>query len=850
MTAASHDREPALRGIADGDAVERVASRVRPFAWLRRMRSERSERAFALPVDPSEDVTQRITLSRPRRRVLRWLLAIALVGLAAVAVLAAAVWPTAKTWQREGIVLAEAHRRYTVAHPGWSFPARVVTTPLLASAPAVARVAEARARGFLERCEQKPRPFVGPPAPGRPEPPGWYCAKTGEVVPSRSDGFEPLTLGWLIGPEGEIREHLPLEAAPKHLIDAIIAAEDRGFRSHYGVNPVAVLRAAFADTSDGGYVQGASTLSMQIARAFTQRREKTLLRKLREIVIATGIDRHLGKDGVLQAYLDAPYLGQRGGLSICGFQAAARHYYGKDARELDLSEAATLAAILPAPGKFAPDRFPERAKERRDRVLAVMGASLGYDVKSAIAAPIKVVPPAGAQERFPAYLSAVRAWLEARLPPETLYGSGLVVTASIDLAMQAETERLFDQKLDYYQSLIARPGMPPLQAAAVLLDVETGRVRAIYGGRDADATSFNRATQARRQGGSAFKPVVYALAMAQEPGADGRPPFTAGSTEPNAPRLFKTAHGDWRPRNIGGEYSPNAALAHGLAWSQNIATASLLEHLGGPRPLIDFAARLGFDTSHFPEEMGLALGQGEVTPLEMARFAALIANGGLRVEGRPVLRAVDAAGIERIPQPGPGTRVLSAEAAALTRELMRLVIDVGTGGTVRGAGGEAGYPGTAMGKTGTTDGEKDLWFVGATPRYAASVWLGYDRPAGLSYSASDLAAPLWGWWLRRMTAADGAPPAFSTEPKLVRRWICSASGKIAGASCRGINAPFVPGTEPKARCPEDHPPLEVPDGHRAAATAAAEGTTPAYESLWKKLARQKDEQAAAGGSAR
>ncbi|MDP2304459.1 MAG: penicillin-binding transpeptidase domain-containing protein [Pseudomonadota bacterium] len=372
----------------------------------------------------------------------------------------------------------------------------------------------------------------------------------------------------------------------------------------------------------------------------------------------------------------------------------------------------------------------------------------------------------------------------------------------------------------------------------MLLDVETGLVRAVYGGSAVTSTSFNRATQARRQAGSSFKPLVYALAFSQQ-NPDGTAKFTAASTEINEPRTFKTPQGDWRPRNVGGEYSATACLAQGLAWSQNIATASLLEDVGGPKALIPFATTLGFDTSKFPEEMGLALGQGEVTPLEMAQFTAIVSNGGRRVTGTPVLTAVDAAGAVRIGPPVAGEQVLTPEAAALTRELMRLVIDVGTGGASRGAGGEGGYQGPALGKTGTTDGEKDLWFVGATPTYAMAVWLGYDVPASLGAAASDLAAPLWGWWMNRSTKFQGEAPLFSETPKITKRYLCTVSGKVAGPTCRGINAPFLPNTAPKAGCSIEHPPPPEP--------VEGEEPKPGHESLWKKMAREKAERDAAAG---
>lgn len=774
------------------------------------------------------------------RRILRaasWAGAVIIVVLGVASVPAFMV---GSAWVAEGEALADAHARYEVAHPGWSFPARVRTRPTPLTAAPKRLVAEAKARGYEEKC----------PEPG----PGQFCAKGQKVVPRSGDALEPIELGILIGPDAELRWHLPLAEAPEVLLQAIVASEDREYWEHHGVNLRSMARAVIANAQEGGYAQGGSTLTMQVVRNLNQRREKTVSRKLQEMVMAWAIDRHLGKEGVLQMYLDAPYLGQRGTLSVSGFEAASWHYFGHSARTLSMAEAATLAGILPAPGRFAPDRFPDRALERRDRVLDAMTERFGVDTTAARAEPIVTVQDGiELTERYPAYLSATRAWLEANVSPTTLYGSGLVVEVGLDVVAQEEAEAMFPAKISYFEKLIPRRRPDAsLQAAGVILDVDSGLIRAVYGGNDVTAITFNRATQAMRQPGSSFKPVAFAMALEQRD-AEGKPRFTAATAEPNSPRDFITPGGKWRPRNVGGEYTTTASLAHALVWSQNIATASLLEDAGGPAALVAFAEKVGFDTTAFPVEMGLCLGQGEVTPLAMAEFAGVVSNGGRKLDASPVLRAVDAAGVERVGPPVAGDAVMSPIAAALTRELMRSVIDTGTGGASRGAGGEGGYQGPAMGKTGTTDGEKDLWFVGATPKVAMSVWIGYDVPSPLGLAASDLAAPLWGWWMNRATRADvveknpttGMPvyPAWPEEPEIARRSICKVSGRLMNGTCPGISAPFEPGTTPKEGCPITHEPAPVeelnPDGT----------PKPKHESVWKRLQREQEEAAAAAGGA-
>jgi membrane peptidoglycan carboxypeptidase len=762
------------------------------------------------------------------------------LGLATTIVMAAALgaaaivaWPRWVATRDTANAMVDAHVALEATHPGWSFPARLWSDSSAIEQPKARLLAQARARGYRELC---------PPAA-----PGDICPKTGDVLlrggefpegrqPPGNTGWtrplalEPVYLGGLVGPDAELREHLPREEAPAALIAAITAAEDEDFWTHHGVNVRGTVRAAWVNLT-GGQQQGASTLTMQVVRNLSRDTERSMARKVREAASAVAIDDHLGKEGVLQMYLDAPYLGQSGGFSVCGFQAAARYYWGIEARDLSLAQAATLAAILPAPGRYSPESHPEEAKVRRDRLLRRM-ATLGWDtaaVDAAIAEPMGATPHAPAEGAYPAYQQATRTWLLETLPEATVYGAGLEVWTALDVAAQVATDVVIPEKVTFLERNVGRNGKAPLGAAAALLDTASGLLVAVHDGRMVGPTDFNRATQTRRQSGSSIKPLIYGLALSRL-GDDGHPALTAAHTLPNTPRTFPNTNG-WRPLNVGNDYSPTSTLAMGLSWSQNIVAASLLEESGGPSKLVPFAERFGFDTRAWPHEMGLALGQAEVNPLEMARFVATIARGGELASARPVITAVDAAGRVRVPPVERGERVIPQESAAILRDLMRLVTTYGTAYTIKGVGGEPGFTSQAMGKTGTADDEKDLWFIGATPRYASAVWLGYDTPARVGGTAGDLASPLWGWWMRALH--DGSKPEEFGEPVLERRPICTQTGLYGNASCRIINAPFLPGTAPKGSCTTEHPP-KPPDEKP-------------FENLWQRKTRLAEERAAAGG---
>ena len=733
------------------------------------------------------------------------------------------LWPTVQEIDEELTKDVREHLSLKKTHPGWSFPGTLYSASASLKLPKNRRIKHAKLRNYTNQC----------PATV----PGSYCQTTGNVIPrggifpegiqppglegwTRDVAMEPIELGPLIGGDAEIRFHADLHTVPPYLIAALLHSEDAEFYNHSGVNFMAFGRAIIANIRGGGYAQGASTITMQVVRNLTQERNKTIKRKLREVLQALLLERLLSKDEILQMYLDMPYLGQDGSYSISGFSAASQFYFQKDIQDLSINESAILVGILPAPAAFRPDKFPDRAQEKRDRVLRLLQQA-GWNVQDALNSPIPIfsVSPLG-QFKYPAFAQASISWLEDNFGKQQLYTTGLKVFTSLDIVAQSETERVFSEKLQLFMKTLGLPKSPSMQAASVLIDPKTGYLEAVYGGTIDSPYDFSRATQARRQSGSSFKPVVYAMAFSEK-NDDGSLKWRAFDTVPNQRRTFPNTNG-WRPRNNGGKYSPTSTLAKGLALSENIATASLLEKLGGPSKLIEFSHDMGFKTSHYPVEMGLALGQAEVTPLEMGCFVAMLANGGTQVHGQPVTHAIDQNGQNHVYVTGLGGRLLSEEAATLTRAIMRLVILQGTGGASRYANGEKGYTGNAFGKTGTTDNNKDLWFIGSSPTYSGALWIGYDKPLNMRASSSDLAAPLWGWWMRSVHNGLTLEKDFNGV-SLKKRYVCGVSGQYRNATCSTMPIPALPSQKPKGVCKHFHPKLD-PNKKK-------------YENLWKRRSR-------------
>ena len=598
----------------------------------------------------------------------------------------------------------------------------------------------------------------------------------------------------------EQRTDVPLASMSPRLVAAVLAVEDQRFPTHSGVDPIRMAAAAWRNWQAGRIVQGASTITQQLARVTQLSPERTYTRKLREILVAVRLEERYSKDRILEEYLNTVYLGE----GYYGVEAASRGYFGKPAAELDAAEGALLAALVRSPSHDAPRVSATRARSRRNLVLGLMhgqGRITAAELRAALEAPLPDRPRDGAAGPVHAGLRGQYFQEEIRRQLVQLFGSdrvlrgGLRVHSTYDPALQRHAEEAIAARLA--QIAKRRRGAEHLQAALVAIDPRTGDVHALVGGRSFAASRFNRATQARRQAGSAFKPIVYAAALER-----GYAPGTLlrGLDAPiEGPREV------WLP---GGEHEADEyTLRAAMKVSSNRAAAQLLQQVG-ISTAIYYARRLGI-SSPLPVVPSLALGTGEVTLLELTAAYSAFANDGLAAAPRLILRVEDAAGRVLWSALPRHTQAVSQTTAFL---MSSMLADVVSGGTAAGAR-TAGFRLPAAGKTGTTDDYADAWFVGYTPRLLAGVWFGLDQPAPIMRNGFGgvVAVPAWAAFMR--DATQGAAP----------EWYRAPSGLETVSICR------LTGLRASARCAQ---PPEAPSWPTPAATALAldpTGPSPALE---------------------
>lgn len=617
----------------------------------------------------------------------------------------------------------------------------------------------------------------------------------------------PFTDGAVVGR----RTYVALAEVPPLVIGAVLAAEDIRFPSHHGVDYAAMARAAWIDARSGRAVQGASTITQQLARNLSPAgvgSERTVRRKVREALIARRLEARWSKPQILEAYLNYVFLG----AGAYGVAAGADAYFAKPLSALRVDEAALLAGLIQAPGRLDPRKDPVGARARRDEVLARMRRARLIDEPTRAAAAARPITLAHRADlygtRAPWYTEHVRRLVEESIPLELARG-GLSIETAAAPALIARTEAQVIRTGD----ALADAGGPP-EAAAIAWDHRTGYVEAMAGGRAWQIGAFDRLTQACRQPGSAWKPIVYGAAL--ERGA-----ITLGTPLRDAPiaEYDERTNVHWKPRS-GHRFRGVALVADAFASSLNTPAIDVLDRVGAPA-VIDLARRLGITTA-ISELRPMALGASCVTPIELARAYAILARGGWDVAARVIVRIrrgdqvlFDAAVPEdpwidparrldrlaavagRDPAVRAGAtrgRIVGEEPAYLVRELMAGVVRRGTGTAARG------LDRPSAGKTGTTNDNSDAWFVGFTARVTAALWVGHDAPRSLGPRADGAHAALPGW-MRIVEAAEGTRPVAPAvgEPPADVEWvrIDRETGLLAAPGGGGaIDLPFVRGTAP------------------------------------------------------
>ncbi len=572
----------------------------------------------------------------------------------------------------------------------------------------------------------------------------------------------------------DLLERRPVTAgeASDELVACVLAAEDANFFRHPGISVSGVVRAMWVNFRGGEIRQGGSTLTQQLVKNIYLSHERTWGRKGQELVLAVLLEMRYTKEEILEAYLNEIYLGASGGVNLMGVGAAARAYFSKDASELDLGEAATLAGLIRAPAQYSPLVHPEKAKERRDRVIRRLVEMRRVDpalAEQVLGSPLSVAPEPVVRRRTPWFADAMAAEARRRFGIDDLADGGYVLFSTLDWRDQRAAQEAVTQGVETaergYQR--AKKGAP-LQAALVSVDAATGGILAYVGGRSYEESQFDRAGQALRQPGSAFKPVVYAAAF--EGGF-----FLPSSFVEDSPFTWAMAGQNWSPKNDDGSFHGTVTVRTALERSYNPATARIAQSVGIQR-IVKLADGMGIPPRRDPFP-SIALGASEATPVELATVYATLAAGGVRPPVHGIAAALDRYGkpVETAKPLSAPKRVMSPQTAFMVTSLLQGVFERGT------ANGAASSDFFA-GKTGTTNKRRDSWFAGYSPSRATVVWVGYDDNSVTRLSGARAALPIWVRFTDQTSRRDGQR-TFRQPKGLTAVSIDPTTGKLAGEYC-------------------------------------------------------------------
>jgi penicillin-binding protein 1B len=614
-------------------------------------------------------------------------------------------------------------------------------------------------------------------------------AQGGELPLAR---LEPLPIGGIYPGNNQDRVLVRLAEVPKHLVHALIATEDRSFYTHLGLDPRGIARAAVRLVTGNG-LQGGSTLTQQLVKNFFLTPERTLRRKLTELVMAMLLELHYGKEEILETYLNEIYLGQDRDRAIHGVGLGALYYFGKQVQHLTLAESALLVGLVKGPAVYNPYRHAQRALERRNLVLRETkdrGYATLEQYAAARAAVLGVNPQASiGTSPHPAFLELVHRQLRREYDEADLRSEGLRIFTTLDPRVQSAAERVLAKKLAQFDKE-KRFGAAGLEGAIVITDSQTGEVQALVGGREPGFRGFNRALDATRPVGSLLKPAIYLTALA-EPSR-----YTLVTPIDDGPFVWKSRGApDWQPENYDQKFHGAVPLRTALAQSYNAAAARLGTDLGVERVLAT-VKRLGIEREP-PPYAAVLLGAVELSPFEVAQMYQTIASGGFRTPPRGIREVTTQDG-------RPLKRYAIAVEQAFSPETMYLLAFALQGvvreGTARGLNAWLPPESAVAGKTGTTDEQRDAWFGGFTGDRLAIVWIGYDDNRAARLSGAAAALPVWG---ELMASLQPEPLALSKPDGIEEVLIDPQSGLRADGGCPGaLELPFARGSAPleRAQC--------------------------------------------------
>ncbi|HKE86465.1 MAG TPA: PBP1A family penicillin-binding protein [Vicinamibacterales bacterium] len=619
----------------------------------------------------------------------------------------------------------------------------------------------------------------------------------------------PLLTALMTSGAREKRRHVPLATIPKRMQEAVLSIEDQSFYSHVGINPFRLIGVAISNLFGRGRPTGGSTITQQLARMFfladefneeLQTNTWSYGRKVKEAMMSLVLERRASKEEILELYLNDVYLGQRGSFAIHGVAEASRIFFGKDVANVSLSEAAVIAGVIQSPASRSPFVNPKRAVERRNVVLRAMEGEkyiTESETERAIREPLQVLQR-GVDNEAPYFVDMVGQQIAARFPGVTSQPGAVDVYTTLDLNLQRaalDAMRTGLDKVDVMLSKRRRKTQEKAQGALLAIDPRTGEVLAMIGGRSYNQSQYNRVMDARRQPGSVFKPFVF-LAAFEYAAEEGLTDLTPASITLDEPEIFTFDDMTWEPKNYD-DYDGEITLRRALAMSRNLGTI----HVG---------ARVGFDkVAAFWKKVGvgtpprgypaITLGVFELTPAEVAQAYTIFMNDG-SVRPLEAIDHVEEGGRSLKPAPPKLKRVARPDTTFLVTNMMRSVLNEGTGAPARAAG----FAADAAGKSGTTNDLRDAWFVGFTPELLTVVWVGFDDNQPVGLSGAQAALPIWTDFMKAATAGRGSRE-FDVPEGITFVEIDHDNGKLASPTCpRKFTESFLVGTEPVEICDLHH----------------------------------------------